>query len=148
MENLKDLINHLDIHTALWNVYKQLPWLLGCGLDLITEQEKALIKHNLGLFKSSTLAPVFESTRIDQLHTLGSATWAELTAYTNFLSVLLNTSRDIAVGWEDDAPIFEPNAYGIWFDTMGSISGYKFEFYMIQLSEILAEQLCKMEVWT
>ena len=124
MEDIRAIILKLSISTALWNVYKQLPVLLEYD-SMLAYSTKVLVKTQFELYKSST-HPVFDTTSVGQMSTLGSGVWLELLNHTMFLCYLMSLDNDVEYKWFNKCP---------------DISGWPFGAYVAHLTRVMLEQL-------
>ena len=140
METLETTIRKLNIYTAIWDIFKWIPELY-TDSDIIHPDSLVVLKTNFELFKNSTMAPVFEQTRLDQMHTLGSAVWVELTMLTNCMQLICGliwskTEGNPFKDWADRHFIYERNASGV----------VSYQTDLVAMA--LTDELKKMEVWT
>ena len=140
METLETTIRKLNIYTAIWDIFKWIPELY-TDSDIIHPDSLVVLKTNFALFKNSTMAPVFEQTRLDQMHTLGSACWVELTMLTNCMHLICSLiwsepENNPFKDWADRHFINERNALGV--------ASYQTDLVAIALTD----ELKKMEVWS
>lgn len=124
MEDVRALILKLSISTALWNVYKQLPTLLEYD-NMMAFSTKVLVKAQFELYKMST-QPVFNTTSVGQMSTLGSGVWLELLNHVMFLCYLIELDNEVEYKWFNKCP---------------DISGKPFGLYVLDLTRVLLEQL-------
>lgn len=138
----RETIRKLSIHTAIWNIFKWIPELLNDETINMHWEYRVMLKTNFELFKNSTLAPVFEQTRLDQMHTLGSAVWVELTMLTNCMQLLSGLIWSFPGG---------SNPFKACADKHFAIRDATSDVVMYHIDGIAAEmtaELKKMEVWT
>lgn len=124
MEDVREIIKKLSISTALWNVYKQLPALLEYD-NMLAFSTKVLVKAQFELYKSST-HPIFDTTSVGQMSTLGSGIWDELLTHTMFLCYLMELDNEAEYKWFSKCP---------------DISGKPFGLYVHDLTRVMLEQL-------
>ena len=128
MEEVRTLIKKLSISMALWNVYKQLPSLLNnYSLPFSTT---VLVKSQFEMYKSST-HPMFDTTSVGQMSTLGSGVWIELLNHTMFLCYLMSLDNDVEYKWFNKCP---------------DISGWPFGSYVAHLTRVMLEQLNEIDI--
>lgn len=136
----RETIRKLSIHTVVWDIFKWIPELLNDEDVVMNWESRVLLKTNFELFKNSAMAPVFEHTRLEQMHLLGSAVWVELTMLTNFLYLLC------ALTLEDR----ENNPFAAWCDRHFVIAETEICGYTqigLVATEMVSE-LKQMEVWS
>ena len=136
MEALETTIRKLNIYTAIWDIFKWIPELY-TDSDIIHPDILAVLKTNFELFKNSKMSPVFEQTRLDQMHTLGSACWVELTMLTNCIHLICSlTQSNPFKDWADRHFAAVCNDDGV-------------VIYQTDLTAMaLTDELKQMEVWS
>lgn len=137
----RDAIRAMSIHTAIWDIFKWIPELLNDKDVVMNWENRVLLKTNFELFKNSVMAPVFEQTCLDQMHTLGSATWVELTMLTNCIHLICNLI------WSNP----KNNPFKEWADRHFAAACNKDEVVIYQTDLVavaLTDELKQMEVWS
>ena len=140
METLETPINRQSIRTVIWDIFKWIPELY-TDSDIIHPDCLVILKTNFELFKNSAMAPVFEQTCLDQMHTLGSAAWIELTMLTNCIHLICNLI------WSNP----KNNPFKEWADRHFAAACNKDEVVIYQtdlVAAALTDELKQMEVWS
>lgn len=137
----RDVVRSMSIHTAIWDIFKWIPELLEDKDAVMNWETRVLLKTNFELFKNSAMAPVFEHTRLEQMHLLGSAVWVELTMLTNCMQILCSLI------WLD----YDYNPYREWADRHFAIKSEDSDEVIYQTDVVATEmtaELKQMEVWS
>jgi hypothetical protein len=137
----RDVVRSMSIHTAIWDIFKWIPELLEDKDVVINWESRVLLKTNFELFKNSAMAPVFEHTRLEQMHLLGSAVWVELTMLTNCMQIICSLI------WHDG----DYNPYREWADKHFAIKSEDSDEVIYQTDVVATEmtaELKQMEVWS
>jgi hypothetical protein len=139
--DIRDVVRSMSIHTAIWDIFKWIPELLEDKDVVINWESRVLLKTNFELFKNSAMAPVFEHTRLEQMHLLGSAVWVELTMLTNCMQIICSLI------WHDG----DYNPYREWADKHFAIKSEDSDEVIYQTDVVATEmtaELKQMEVWS
>lgn len=137
----RDVVRSMSIHTAIWDIFKWIPELLNDEDVVMNWESRVLLKTNFELFKNSAMAPVFEHTRLEQMHLLGSAVWVELTMLANCMQIICSLI------WHDG----DYNPYREWADKHFAIKSEDPNDVIYQTDVVATEmtaELKQMEVWS